>query len=192
MRILVDIDGVVADFFTAWLKAHGLPPQECYHWPETLSYNLAEMFPIAESALWEPCDEQWWENLSLMPDACEIMNLIHSLKTPVYFLSRPVPSVGATGKLRWVAKNFPGMETETILTKHKHLLADGDTVLIDDQENNVDGFTQSGGRGILLSRPWNSRRAQSNQSVDDLALRLDNCYKAWRFETWELKGHKWS
>jgi len=60
------------------------------------------------------------------------------------------------GKLEWIYAHFPlWMHQQYVITRHKYLLAQPDTLLIDDHPGHIDAFIKSGGQGLLVPRPWN-------------------------------------
>ena len=73
----------------------------------------------------------------------------------VFILTSPVDGPGCIeGKISWIEKYWP-FPGQYIITKHKHLLAGPDRLLIDDSVDNINSFRKGGGIGILFPRPWN-------------------------------------
>ena len=72
-----------------------------------------------------------------------------------------------TGKWAWIRDNLPIYLKRTIITQApKHLLARPDTLLIDDKDENVDGFREAGGKALLIPRPWNRAHLQADRTVE--------------------------
>ncbi len=78
----------------------------------------------------------------------------------VFILTKPIedPSCVA-GKVEWIQRFLPNdMKDQYFIGAHKYLCAKEGTLLIDDNEDNINLFRNSGGSGILFPRPWNSAR----------------------------------
>lgn len=191
MRCLVDMDGVIADIVPAWLSYRGKKmPQP---WPDG-NYNMAEIFNIPPELVWRGCDEDWWEELPKTADADAILDIVESrfASEDIYIVSKPVIDDGATGKLRWLQRHYPRFLGRYLLTPCREILANDETILIDDSSENIDLFNRNGGRGILLPRPWNRRFAKSNQAAKDLELRIDRCRGAFGVGAYEIIGQEWA
>jgi hypothetical protein len=191
VRCLVDMDGVIVDLVGAWLSYRGRKmPQP---WPDG-NYNMAEVFDISPELVWRGCDEDWWEELPKTTDADLILDIVERrfAAEEIYIVTKPVVSDGATGKLRWLQRHYPRFLDRYILTPCREVLANDETILIDDSSANTDLFNRCGGRGILLPRLWNRRFAKSNQAVVDLESRLDRCRGAFGVGAWELIGQEWT
>lgn len=174
MKCLIDMDGVIVDLVPAWLRYRGFKmPQP---WPDG-EYDLTKIFDIRAEHVWAGCDEDWWENLPPTQEAGELMALVadHFDHSDVYIVTKPVTEAGATGKLAWLRKHYPAFLDRYIMTPCRHLLANRDTILIDDQSTNVDLFNQHGGYGVIVPRLWNHEFEKSNQPLDHVRATLRRC-----------------
>lgn len=190
MRLLLDMDGVIADIVPAWLRHRGFAmPQP---WPDG-EYNLAKIFNIDHHTVWDGCDEDWWANLPKTKEADRIVAAVEQRFSPeeIFIVTKPVVTAGATGKLLWLNKHYHRFLNRYFITPCREELANDETILIDDQSDAVDLFNHRGGRGILLSRPWNRGFAKSNQTLVDLETRLDRCRNAFGVGAMELTGQNW-
>jgi len=74
----------------------------------------------------------------------------------------------------WVKEHLSRYYKQLIITMApKHLLAKPDTLLIDDKDENVEGFWDAGGKAILVPRPWNSNHKLSDVSVNMVSHSLE-------------------
>lgn len=151
-KIFVDLDGVIADFFSAIRVRFDLPADFC-----------------TEGRGFIPTFEQWnsietvefWQSVMPMEDANEILTVCEDLVG--HFRVRILTSISpqlrpvlAQRKLEWIRHWFPNFLYSTIVTGDKSAFAEPTNLLIDDWEYQVLKFRNLGGKAILLPRPWNS------------------------------------
>ena len=159
MKILVDMDGVLVDFYSAACKTH-----KRYDHPKGSSY-LHKIWGITKEQFWEPLDNRsWWANLKPTVEFDEIIDQVSSYTYCVCSSPSGRPEVAA-GKVEWLKKYLP--DTPWILTREKYILADDDTLLIDDSDYQVKSFVKAGGKALLIPRAWNSLW-QSNLTVSEV------------------------
>lgn len=179
MIAFIDLDGVVADFFTdavdvacrywgASFRRGGDPaamekldPQIKRNWPPG-EWDIAHVLGLTISEFWEAINDQanFWESLNKYEWADSIIAAVVSLGMEPHFLSSPSRSPAShSGKREWVSEHFSGIPLT--LTNHKHLLAGPDRLLIDDGDKNCERFEEAGGVAILFPRPWNSLHCRS-------------------------------
>jgi 5'(3')-deoxyribonucleotidase len=178
MNIFLDIDGVMSNWnehalFT--IKKEMTP--SIRKW--ILEGKLINKHPdIDEANLFgeiEKIGVNWWANIPLLPWADQLYKMTRS-HGDLYFLSSPCRgSSSFSGKAEWVKKNFPKSKDNIIITKHKHLCASYDSVLIDDRQENVDSFIRYGGYAYLFPCHLainNSKKQKDILSDIDLTLKL--------------------
>lgn len=174
--IFVDLDGVLVNFLGGLHKALGVPysyedyPYEKGKWNMLTDIKRFDDIPITFEQCNDCCDASFWQHLDWMHDGRDILRAILTtlgLET-VYLLTTPMPNLeSASGKMIWVNNNLSICLKRTIITQApKHLLARPDTLLIDDKDENVDGFRKAGGRALLVPRPWNHAHLQANQTIE--------------------------
>ncbi len=153
-RILIDMDGVIADFVSPSLKAAAIPlsHDECTSWNYFRGFMTEEGFWAAIESV-----DGFWESLKPYTWAHDLVNMCKNV-APVYFCSAPAHHKSCAGaKIHWLREHgfLQGKEDHFILTPHKHLLARNGTVLIDDGQHNIDAFQGAGGHAITFPMPWN-------------------------------------
>jgi len=116
------------------------------------------------------CNAFFWANLEWTEDGRDILTAIWQIfnSKDIYLLTDPV--IGhetETGKMIWIDGWLPEYLKRTIITQApKHLLARPDTLLIDDKNENVDGFREADGKALLVPRPWNRAHLQADRTVE--------------------------
>lgn len=163
-RVLIDLDGVVADFVGAAMKLHGKP------WPfddEFCGPDAWEFFKrwgMTEEEFYRGMDSEFWASIPLYENAKELVSTASSIVGPenVCFVSNPMDGHGAIlGKKCWVREHFPQIPLILSVPAEdgsppKHFLASPDSILIDDCERNCKAFRRNGGEAWVFPQPWNS------------------------------------
>lgn len=166
--VYCDMDGVLVNFRKGVHKAFNKP----YNYA-TLSnkWTFWNDWPdVTLEMVNSACDLLFWANLEWTEDGRDILRTIWQTfnSKDIYLLTDPV--IGhetETGKMAWVDAWLPEYIKRTIITQApKHLLAKPDTLLIDDKDENVDGFREAGGKALLVPRPWNRAHLQADRTVE--------------------------
>lgn len=139
--IYLDLDGVVADFFSVARKLLG---REYHETPSAIAWAKLSLVP------------RLFANLPVLPGASELVAALshHGPRFQV-LTARPLPTgflVTAEGDKRyWVRNNLsPTLKTNVVLhgvNKYKYVTPGA--VLIDDLERNLIPWREAGGVGIL-------------------------------------------
>ena len=143
-EIFIDMDGVLADFFTEWGKLMGKK-----NWrdigPENISVALDKIKQT----------ENFWLDLPLTSNAKNLIDLVKQLKGEYNILSSPLPGdpKSEPHKREWIKKNLSFFPPKKVLIRHdKESFAtqpDGTpNILIDDYGVNVRKWEASGGVGF--------------------------------------------
>lgn len=176
LLILLDMDGVVMNFFAATCKAFGVDPAEGERKLEPLDWWFKSVIgDVGPAKFWEVIDARgasFWADMDPYPHARQLYEGLCQI-APVQFLSWPSEKPHcAAGKLESLCKHFPdAMENQDYhLTKHKHRLAQRGHLLIDDHEDYVRTFRKKSD-AILFPRRWNSRHPAERDAVHE-TLRL--------------------
>lgn len=178
MRILLDIDCVLADFVKGACRAHGLTVADVMpHWPVG-RYDM----PLAVGAalgrddwgdrdFWGPLDgsRSFWADLDPLPWAAELVAEVSGMTEDWWLVtSQSWCDECVPGKLAWCRKFLGTGAAEfdrMIPTRHKYLLAQPRVVLVDDYDRNCERFEvdpkgrPTGGRSIVFPAHHNSRHA---------------------------------
>ena len=142
-EIYVDMDGVLADFFTEWQKLTGK------NWREITGASL-------EPALQKIRDtKDFWTNLPMTKNAKSLLSLIKDVKGEYNILSAPLAGdpKAEPGKRKWIEKNlsfFPPKNIVITADKQKFAKQSDGTpnILIDDFGSNIAKWESAGGVGF--------------------------------------------
>lgn len=197
--ILLDQDGVLADFFKAAMDIVGGNLDEI-EFDKPWTYDIVQwMNFVAQKSqdasdwvtyekLWQVCNDpnlNWWGGLEpylwahvLHSELLRRVQDEHHLVICTY----PQPHQECYGqKINWIRHNLPKQNLNAVMMgKQKHLFAKPHHILIDDTDENVNKFRDNGGRAILFPQPWNTNHSRvSNrigyvlETVDALLQEID-------------------
>ena len=130
------MDMVLTDFEKAYYDLTGIKIKG--------PYNSGPEFwrPIEEAGL------DFWQNMPWMPDGKELWNYIKKYNPKI--LSSPSrENESRIGKINWVERELGNFQVILRSHNHKKDLATPNSILIDDREDNIAGWKEKGGIGIL-------------------------------------------
>ncbi|WP_427184509.1 5'-3'-deoxyribonucleotidase [Bordetella bronchialis] len=159
MLILIDQDGVLADFenafIEAWRTAHpGIPPVE---FADRKSFHILEDYPAdlrgrAEALYTAP---GFIRDLPPVPGALDAVRELVELGMDVRICSSPLRQYEncVAEKYRWVEKHLGRAWTERLILTRDKTLVQGD-ILIDDRPA-IEGAARPRWRHIVYDAPYN-------------------------------------
>lgn len=163
-RVLLDMDGVLADFIGGAMAFHGKDYPHYPHDPDTqveqMPWDIERVFNMNPHALWSNLGRTFWRNLKPLP---QFNHYVSSLEEKfgvdrICLLTSPPRSEGAVeGKLDWIREYLPQYRRQFLIGPAKEFCASPHHVLVDDHEVNIQKFRDAGGHGFLVPAPWNSR-----------------------------------
>ena len=169
MKVFLDMDGVITNFNKSVCTKFDLPyPPQVYHF-----------FPEIRSQVNDFCDRSFWENLEWMDDGRDILRVVTETFgcENICLLTKMMPNVeSASGKMRWIQNNLPLYSNQVILATlevSKSLLAQPDTLLIEDCDKDFNEFVAVGGHGILVPRLWNRLYSQADEALQVVKSKLE-------------------
>ena len=181
------MDGVVADFVAGVCRTFDRPCPYKDH-PErrgTKYWGIEDLMGIDKELFWGSLDENFWRLLPRTVEADHIIGIARSFidNYNICFLTSPCRTRGCyEGKLRWAEQNFPGIPVIFSSSTRKpdgssspppkHMFASRDSMLIDDHEPNVDGFTLAKGHAFLFPRYWNKHHCLHSSWFSDLECKV--------------------
>lgn len=169
MRILLDLDCVLADFVDGCCREWGLLTQEVYSNWRTGEYPMNNA--LAKTLGWEEMsDAQFWQKLNgkarfwaelpRTPWMVDLLELCYHAASPEETFIVTSPSHCPTsyyGKAQWLKEHFGSTFSRFDITPHKERFGRiPGTILIDDHEGNCEKFRKAGGRAILFPAHHNS------------------------------------
>ncbi len=160
MKILLDVDGVLANFVKAAAKLHCRA--DPYDLPENFGkYSVEDIWGMSKKDFCEPMGYEYWKTVELLPYANDIANLLADTfgSDNICLLTAPLKTPGCLeGKREWIKKHFPGINW--LIGKPKYFCAHTNSLLIDDSIVNCEKFVEAGGRAFLVPGPWNFKFEQ--------------------------------
>lgn len=179
--ILLDMDGVMADFVSRSLSVCDIPLtyDQVGRWSYFEPYmDAKEFWRRIES------DPHFWLSLKPYDWARELYDTLEGV-APVTFCSTPSrDSRSAEQKIEWLREyGFMGRDENRYFlvgvapssdghSLGKNMLAGPRRVLIDDSDANVRDFIASGGHGILFPQPWNEARQHTGDRLGHVKREL--------------------
>lgn len=154
MRILIDLDGVVADLHAKWIRVYN------DEWGDDLTkaralltYDLHEhVRPECDRKIYELITRpSFFDDLEPVPGAVEAVRALGD-RHEVLICSAPACADSARAKIEWVARVL-GLSRKQVILTHRKELVEAD-VLIDDSPENLLAF-RPGGR-VAFGYPYNA------------------------------------
>ena len=174
VTVLLDMDGVCCDFVGMAARVMGI--EDPYGaWPKDHpTHDMTSAFGIDADEMWSRIDEQgslFWRYLQPYPWFDEMYAKITEIAPVVFCTSPPGGRHGVsavTGKVEWLLDRFGDDFRCYVLTNRKHLLADDQTILIDDQPDKCGKFRKAGGRAFTFPQPWNDSTFDPDNVVEQM------------------------
>ena len=150
--VLLDSDGVLSDFVSAAIKAHG---HDATHESVT-SWNFYEGWGLNDEQFWSKCKgKEFWQSIEPYPWATEFYSRLAKM-FDVYICTAPAEDDECfAGKLDWYKRVLGVGMNRVVFARNKWLLANPLRLLIDDSPKNVSEFQNNSGMSIGFKQPWN-------------------------------------
>jgi hypothetical protein len=159
----LDLDGVLVDFVSGALALHGVTlPRSEVRWNFLTQIGFDG---INDPRFWSPMGHDFWANLPWTAEGPLVLLAVERLygADNVALMTSPCDTPGSVeGKLSWVCRELPAYRRRLFVGPAKHLAAGPGKVLVDDHDANVDKFCAAGGSALLVPRPWNRRRGETD------------------------------
>lgn len=175
IRLLLDMDGVLADFVGGVCIAHNRPNP--YEDPANFGkFDMEHLWGITHHEFYEPTNNvEFWANLRKTPEANALVELAEDLvgEQNVAILTAPSRADQCLiGKRAWIASHYPRYGDRLIFApmRSKRFLAGPTNILIDDRDRNVDDFIAAGGHAVPVPRSWNRWHADRHRTLDYVTL----------------------
>lgn len=169
MRLLIDLDGVCADFYTRIAEWYNRDYDDNIVASEVKAWHLASAFPKAtKEELYSYFNVlQFWTSLDPLPGCVETMARLKDAGHELVIVTAlpRTSTVAAHGKLLWVDEHLPFVNgiDNFVATRRKDLIR-GD-LLFDDGPHNIIKYP---GTTCVMDAPYN-RKVYSNFRVHSWA-----------------------
>lgn len=166
------MDGVVTDWSGSVCKLYNVDPYDpqCQEILRSDEWLQGWKFGASENVdeRVKEAGYEFWMNLELLPWAYRLYTMLQKYG-PVYFLTSPGKfHAGAHAKLDYLEKHFAN--SDYILTKHKYLCADRNSILIDDMLKNINAWNEHGGVAWHWQNQYKLKDDVANVDKELLAL----------------------
>lgn len=135
-KLYCDMDGVLVDFDKGYFELTG---------------HVLDGSHRSDTDFWDPINSagyDFWNNLEWMGDGKLLWSYIEKYKPEL--LSAPSRQVESrVAKNHWAERELPGTHLILRNAKHKKDFAGPKNILIDDRLDNINGWIEAGGIGIL-------------------------------------------
>ena len=149
-HLYLDMDGVQADFFTAWANIFGHQQYKDIGSKEQREQSIDELNLKGPEFI-----QKFFETLAPLPGGTKLVSWLKQHNIPFTVLSAPLRNNHAAsiaGKKIWLDQHNPGTSGSAIFTGSKERYANrGGTpaLLIDDHKKYIERWLQAGGQAIL-------------------------------------------
>jgi 5'-nucleotidase len=154
-RILVDMDGVIADVYTRFIELHEQETGIRKSMDELIGIKEGESFP--EVYRWIE-HNHFFRTLPVMPDSQKILKLMNERYEIIIVSMATEYPTSLTDKQLWLNENFPFINWKQIVFCGNKSLIPAD-IMIDDHFKNLDYFT---GEAIMYLQPHNINDTSHN------------------------------
>jgi 5'(3')-deoxyribonucleotidase len=186
MNILLDLDGVLADFLSLALEKlnnWNWPDGYCQEPTQQLTpeiyarigkFDIAEVYGISADKFWEVLEykDRFWCNLKPFPWARELYRYLSSIGQVTICTSPSLHPTCPAQKIEWVQRHLGLRSSNMMIGSRKYLMAKPGNVLIDDYPKNVEAFRTVGGDAILVPSNWNTNPLTYNVIRECIAAKL--------------------
>ena len=179
MNVYLDMDEVLSDFILSACEAHEVDVDEMNSNREPGDWcivpAIAKVLGFTNQQFtnvdfWQPINAQgieFWSNMAETDYFTTVIRSLQKLNINYYILSNPGLSIEAhTGKAIWLKERLGYQFDRFILTPYKDKLANSNSLLIDDSEDNCRAFTKAGGKSLLFPSFGNRLHKHRNTPWD--------------------------
>jgi 5'(3')-deoxyribonucleotidase len=178
--IILDLDGVIVDFVRPVMSLHSVTYKGEQDYPVACGWDVVEacnvlrkkqwknyLTDLSDREFWQRCGtETFWAGLQPYDGAADFISDLCDLVAPenIVISTNVVDYAGApAGKVKWINQWMPKWKHRYLIGAPKWALSHPCSLLIDDNEDNVNNFLsppdgRHGGKAVLVPRPWNFHR----------------------------------
>jgi 5'(3')-deoxyribonucleotidase len=170
-QVLLDMDGVLADFVGGCAKAHKRESPYAHGMGRGV-WDMAQLWKISDEEFWAPTNSRdFWLGLEKTAEADAFVEAANKLVgvENVAILSSPSDFEGCVGaKREWLNRHFPQFDNgkRMIFAYSKGFIAGPHRLLVDDRDKNIVEFRKAGGMAILVPRHWNRGHVVAHRAAE--------------------------
>jgi 5'(3')-deoxyribonucleotidase len=173
MKILLDMDGVLADFENKVYDLFGHPREK---FDGNNMCDIAQSCGVSNEAFdTAMAVEGFFLSIEPLPWCFNLVEICEKRVGPenVAILTKPFSGQCAKEKVEWVAKYLPSYAKRLLIGKAKHFCASPESILIDDTWKNLESFLEHGGQAILFPNLYNIHRTYLTDPIKFVERSLD-------------------
>lgn len=173
-HLYLDMDGTIADFFTAWARLHGKRSYKEIGDQAQREASIVQLNARGPEFVYE-----FFRTLPPLHGGLELISWLKRNRIPFTVLSAPLrgnEQASIDGKREWLDKYNPGTSGSAIFTGEKfHYATRGGhaNVLVDDFKKYIGAWRQAGGTGILYRDNNVDSVIQELSRIYDVDSKLD-------------------
>lgn len=166
MICLLDMDGVLVNFFGPFLQKFGVSLEAVLRKEKLpISGRLEDYVDgTGKSSFYNQWFAEDWEKLPKLSWADELIKFAEEkfgpdnvyLCTSAGYAGSQFYEEACIGKSRWVHQHLPDYTRRLVICMKKQVFAHPDAILIDDQTGNFVSFLSAGGKAVLFPAYYNS------------------------------------
>ena len=127
------------------------------------------MLNVKKSVFWPKVTKagmEFWSEMNPLPWFDDLFRVFEN--EDVFICTSPSSHwTSLAGKDVWMKKYLPKyMHRKFVITPHKYLLANPNSVLVDDSEKKILPFASEGGHTILFPAPYNANREFVGKEIE--------------------------
>lgn len=149
-HLYLDMDGVQADFFSAWARQNGKQRYKEIGDRDAREASITDLNKHGSDFI-----ENFFTKLPVLPGGQKLVAWLKTNRIPFTVLSAPLrgnEQASIAGKRAWLDQHNPGTSDSAIFTGQKERLATQGghaNVLVDDFKKYIKSWTDAGGTAIL-------------------------------------------
>jgi 5'(3')-deoxyribonucleotidase len=159
-QILLDMDGVLADFTKAALRAmnkiYGKTTTIQQYAVEFGKWGINDFYGVPMSKMWEAVDNTpgFWLDIEPIEWYQKLYDALSEIGQ-VTILTQPGEDPECSKqKLQWLDL-YMGIKSDAVFMGARKYLMAGNGILIDDYVENINKFRTAGGTAVLIPSTWN-------------------------------------
>lgn len=145
-------------------------------WDDVRFYlrEQGKVLPPSRGDPWNFMNKFHWANIPKAPMCDWLLGTCSRLANEVFILTRPTEHADCyAGKFEWVQEQLdPWWHGRLILSNDKNVCCRPGDLLIDDNQENITYWLESGGSAITVPRPWNHMHSETGSAERHIASAL--------------------
>lgn len=154
MRILVDMDGILVDLLTKWLRVYNEENDCLLRHEDIKTFDVHRYVAIKPSAMYDIIKRPgFFDDLEPHDGAIDALHQLKSMGHDVIICSSPAGPDSARAKYEWVERHL-GWNRRRVVLQHDKWNQAGD-LIIDDKPSTLEEFGRQGRYTITIDHPYN-------------------------------------